>query len=361
MKHITLCMIVKDESNVIERCISSVSKYIDYYVICDTGSSDSTKDIIRNFFDNNNIRGEIHDDDWFDFGTNRTHALQKCYQKTEWALMIDADDYIVGNMNLSSLDSDADAYSFSIGNKDFIYQRTQLFNLKKQKWYYKNPLHEYPTCDTTPVIKKISGNYIWISGRDGNRSRKFKDVKEKYLHDYFTLKTHSTDNPRNQFYAAQSIFDAGLYDIAEKEYLSRITMKGWRDEVFYSWLKTGICRQNNHSSQESIIHAYTTAYQTDPNRVEPLYYLSKYLRENNQSASASLYAIAGQNIKPDDSKLFVHLDQYLWKIHDEIGSTAYYANKFIEGKKACEKLLSETHMPNEHKSRVRKNLEFYIT
>ena len=39
-----LCMIVKNESRVIERCLSAVRPLIDYWVISDTGSTDGTQD-----------------------------------------------------------------------------------------------------------------------------------------------------------------------------------------------------------------------------------------------------------------------------------------------------------------------------
>ena len=46
MPSLCLCMIVKNESAVITRCLRSVKPIIDYWVICDTGSSDNTKELI---------------------------------------------------------------------------------------------------------------------------------------------------------------------------------------------------------------------------------------------------------------------------------------------------------------------------
>ena len=48
---IGLCMIVKDEEHCIERCLESMYKHIDTWVICDTGSTDKTKEVIQKFFD----------------------------------------------------------------------------------------------------------------------------------------------------------------------------------------------------------------------------------------------------------------------------------------------------------------------
>ena len=68
-------MIVKNESHIIEETLECISKYIDYYVISDTGSTDNTVEVINNFFDKKNIPGEIHLNKWKNFGYNRSLAL----------------------------------------------------------------------------------------------------------------------------------------------------------------------------------------------------------------------------------------------------------------------------------------------
>ena len=50
-----LNMIVKNESKVIRRLLESAAPIIDSYCICDTGSTDDTKEIIRDFFKSRNI------------------------------------------------------------------------------------------------------------------------------------------------------------------------------------------------------------------------------------------------------------------------------------------------------------------
>jgi glycosyltransferase involved in cell wall biosynthesis len=65
---LTLCMIVKDESHIIKECLESVSKIIDRYDITDTGSTDGTQDLIREFFEEKGIPGEVHQSDWNSLG-----------------------------------------------------------------------------------------------------------------------------------------------------------------------------------------------------------------------------------------------------------------------------------------------------
>ena len=49
----TIClnMIVKNESKIIFRLLETVLPIIDTYCICDTGSTDMTKELIKEFFD----------------------------------------------------------------------------------------------------------------------------------------------------------------------------------------------------------------------------------------------------------------------------------------------------------------------
>ena len=104
-KTICLVMIVKDESHIIEETLNNIIKNfkIDYWVICDTGSSDNTREIIKSFFNNKNIPGELYDEKWRDFGYNRTKALEFAYNKSDYLLIFDADDKLNGKINLPKI------------------------------------------------------------------------------------------------------------------------------------------------------------------------------------------------------------------------------------------------------------------
>lgn len=75
-------MIVKDEKNVIKRCLASVRDLIDYWVIVDTGSMDGTQEIIRDFL--REIPGELHERPWVNFEHNRNGALELARHRADY-------------------------------------------------------------------------------------------------------------------------------------------------------------------------------------------------------------------------------------------------------------------------------------
>lgn len=360
MNKICLSMIVKDEAPIIKRCLLSVARYIDYYIICDTGSSDNTKEIIKETMDSLGIKGEIYDDEWVDFGHNRSLSLQRSYGKDcQWALVIDADDTIEGDLPIEKLNENYDCYNVFLNKNGCSWRRPQIFNIAKKNWKYLEPLHEFPSCDGESISSDLKGDYKWIARCEGNRN---SNPEEKYKKDYLLLKKHLLQNPkdsRKQFYAAQSACDAGLMEIAEKEYLKRIDLGGWYEEIFYSWFRIGQIRWNLNRNSEFVAEAFLKAFEVDPTRVEPLCKLSFYYRTKSRPVAAFSVAMAGFKIKKTNALLFVEDSCYDWMMLDEIATTSFYAKRPDIGIPATEELLNKDLLPESQRERIKNNLSLF--
>ena len=174
MSNYSIClnMIVKDESHIIKETLQNICDNIPitYYVISDTGSTDNTIEIIEKFFKSKNIKGEIFNDEWKDFGTNRTLALQHAYKKSDFLFIFDADDKICGNLTIPNKLTH-DAYYLKFGNT-VSYKRMLLIN-NHLHWKYVGVLHEYIKLDENKDISEIDlkGSYYIDSGKTGSRNK----------------------------------------------------------------------------------------------------------------------------------------------------------------------------------------------
>lgn len=91
MVTISLCMIVKNESKVLQRCLDSIADLVDEIVIVDTGSTDDTKMIAQRYTDN------VYDFAWVDdFSAARNFAFSKC--SGDYIYSADADE-VLDNTN----------------------------------------------------------------------------------------------------------------------------------------------------------------------------------------------------------------------------------------------------------------------
>jgi len=366
MHKLCLSMIVKNETHIIKECLDSIHKYVDYWVIVDTGSTDGTQELIKQYFAEKGIPGELHERPWLGFGHNRSEALTLCDGKAEWAWMIDADDFVDGKFEFPlNVPEEVDGFALKFAREDFGWWRTQIFRTGRG-WKYVGVLHEYPTVEgkERPIIGKIEGNSYKIVARTlGARNKDITPI-EKYKKDAETLEKALLEEPNNvryQFYLAQSYFDSQQWEKAEEAYVKRVQMGGWEEEQFYAAYRIGLCRGLQSKPWNEIQQAFLEAWEIKPNRAEPLYQIARVYRLMGHPRLGYLFAKMAIEIPyPAEDILFVQEDVYRFGVLDEIGSTAFYAGKPHIGYSACKKLLTETLIPKEQAERVSNNLKEYI-
>lgn len=363
MYRLSLCMIVKNESHVILECLNSVYKMIDYWVIVDTGSTDGTQDIIKNFFAEKNIPGELIESEWKGFGPSRTEALNAVKGKAEYIYMIDADDYVQGEFKLPP-GNEVDSYALRLGREEFSWWRNQIFKTDSD-WEYVGVLHEYAHCKgkEQPIIVKLEGNYRVVARTVGARNVGVTPI-EKYSKDAETLEKALIDEPGNiryQFYLGQSYFDSQQWEKAITAYMKRVDMGGWNEEIYYSLYRIAIAKAMLNKEWGEIMEAFLMAYNCRPNRAEPLYHIAQIYRTKfNMPAIAFVFAKAAMEIPfPANDILFVPDVLYNYAIIDEVAATAHAAGQFELGYNCCRRLLMENKIPKSEIPRIQGNLQQY--
>jgi len=203
---ISLCMIVKNEEKVLDRCLSSVANFIDEIIVVDTGSTDSTKEIASRYTNN------VYDFEWInDFSAARNFAASKA--SGEWILVLDADEYVDEenfNQFIQEMKNDNgiyDAYTAKILNFTGNFGENLLQNFHDRIYknngeisYYRHIHEQFKSTKGKQLNIKNSSLLIFHSGylnkvvsekNKGQRNQKLLDIEmhngAKNAFDYFNL------------------------------------------------------------------------------------------------------------------------------------------------------------------------------
>jgi hypothetical protein len=351
-------MIVRNESTIIERCLSNLIEIIDWIVITDTGSTDLTIEIINKFIKKNKpkISGKVYQDKWVNFAINRTNSINnaKKYLKSIggnlsniYLLFIDADMIVeLDNFNKSELK--LDYYLIKQFNPYISYYNTRLVRASLDL-AYKSVTHEYldikPQDATSGKLETIKIDDI---GDGGCKTLEGACSTDKFDRDIKLLTQGIVDEPENSryyFYLAQSYKDIGDKNNAIKYYNLRAEMGGWFEEVFYSYLMLG---QITYPDQECVNY-FTKSFETSRKaRAEPIYWLAKYWIEKKYYIKAYNFISQGLKIPyPNDQYLFINDSVYNKDLFELLGKIAFYSGKMFAGLYACDYIKFISNEPNE--------------
>jgi glycosyltransferase involved in cell wall biosynthesis len=354
-RNICLCMIVKNEKPVITRCLKSVLPIIDYWVIVDTGSTDGTQDVIKNFMAENNVKGNLYESPWVDFSHNRNEAMQLAKDKADYLLFIDADEYLVFEPDFQLPLLDRDYYYYYMRHETMQYGRMGLVSTKKD-FKYAGVLHEAlvpPPGATSGVLHKVHNIFTSEGARSKDPLKYQKDAAlfEKELQkDPF--------NTRNVFYLAASYRDAGMKEDAIRNYERRVAMGGWEEEVFYSLYQIALLQEELGKDADTVIKSFNRAFQFRKSRVEPLYHIVQMLRQQSKFDIAyELSKIAASIPLPQDV-LFVHQWMYEYGALLERSACAYWQGNYEECKSISLSLLQNKNLPPHIRATVESNLSW---
>lgn len=368
MGKLALNFICKDESPVIENMLESAKDIVDLIVVNDTGSTDGTQQIIKNFGEKYGIPTYVFERPFDDFENSRNHAMQKLRDvvaELNWnadqvhGFWFDCDETLVIDSKFNKSQFTKDLYMINTYIGQMKYTRNTFFKVSKPfRWY--GPVHEFIVCDNQNITSGLAENIHVDVKMTGNSW--LGDIAEKYASHAYKLEAYINKNrqdPRWIFYTAQSWHDAAsIKDNKEeneerlrrsmKYYRERVSRTdGYAEEIYYAQYRVGtimrILEEPWHLTHMELLKAY----QIDPLRGESIKVIIDHYLQMGDWNMAYLYSkfakttFHGKNPYPT-RLLFVDEATYIWKFAEAHAAAAFYTGRMDEAKQTYQEIVNIT-------------------
>ena len=364
MKSIGLCLIAKNEAHVITRCIDSALPLVDFVLVVDTGSTDDTPRVVREFLDEKKLPGEVIHEPWRDFAYNRNVALRRMREHTEldYSLMLDADQIL-------SYDTDFVAERFKKKLRHDVYDlplrngphEFPVANLASNRIdiFYKSELHEYRVIPPGSSRRPAKGLRI-VEMHDGGRSHnpdKYRDdaaLLEKLLlneRDPFLITRHT-------FFLAETYRYVGEDEKALKFYLERAKLGFSIEEIFVSSLYAGRLQIKLNRPGNEVLETFLAGHKVCPWRAEALHGAAKLCRLQGLHHLGYMLATPGLRLAVPEIGLYIENWVYDYGLLDEFSVLCYWTGRYRECLDAATRILREGKIPEPERPRVQQNVDF---
>ncbi len=210
MVTISLCMIVRDEEDVLARCLSSVDGLVDEIIVVDTGSVDRTRDIALEY------GAKVYDYIWVDnFAAARNAAFDKATM--DYILWLDADDVIDDENRAAfltlkeTLEQDTDVVMMryhvafdEAGQPTYTFFRERLLR-RVMNFRWGGRVHEAITPMGKVTRSQVAIRHEKLKAGEPGRNLR---IYERMLQEGEALE------PRHRYYYARELFSNGRDDEA---------------------------------------------------------------------------------------------------------------------------------------------------
>lgn len=339
MVSICLAMIVKNEAHIIKECLESVKPYIDSWIICDTGSTDETVEIIKETL--KEIPGELHLDEWIGYGQNRTKSIQRASTKADYILVADA-DFILQVEDLEFKNKLADeAYAIKVNEYHLHFLlRSDL------GWKFESYVHEYPSCGRKFGWSHLEGVKYIHTMKGGNRDTKTERERELLFKDLESGHNIS----RTYFYLGQNYQESRDYESAVENYLLSYQSSYSEEDKYVSLVRIASISQSPHEWFKALMFR--------PKRHDAYLGLARLLNQKGNYQLAYNFATMGYKLPNSNDIVFNDWEFSRWKFLDELIISCYYLERWVEGYKYCV-AIKMLEIPTEHKERINKNISYF--
>ncbi|MGM9985612.1 MAG: glycosyltransferase [Bacillaceae bacterium] len=315
MVEISLCMIVKNEEEVLATCLESVQKLVDEIIIIDTGSSDKTKEIAATF------GAKIYDFEWInDFAAARNYSFSKATK--EYILWLDADDIIlkkdldillnIKNTVSPSVDVVSMYYHTSFNEKGeptFLYRRNRIIKRGKgYKWH--GFVHEYLEVwgDIFTVECAVTHNKKEKKKVEYNTKRNLNIYKQK-------LAEGVTFTARDMYYFANELYDHAEFAEAIKQYEAFLEgEQGWYEDCIMACVRLYDCYKEIGKEEEGFTYL-TESFRYDEPRPIVCCKLGDYFSSKEKYSVAKIWYLLALEYDNSKSYGFQNLIFSTWYPH----------------------------------------------
>ena len=378
---LVVVIMVKDEAPVMVKTLQPfVDGGVKNFLIFDTGSTDGTQDIAREYFKKEGLtHAHVLEEPFIDFATSYSHALdnaERLFPEATFMLLPDAEWYmqnVEGLLEFCEKEKNSthpcyyvQMQSFSAdGSKVLSYVVDRLIRTGTNVRFVGVV---YEVLKTVPTVTVPATTYFeWRACTTGRQKSAERWKRDKNL----LLKKLEQDpyDSRTLFYLAQVYGGLGDWENAYASYKKRAAVGGWDEENFITLLRLGDTAQNLPSLQEqSLTHGapnvcptairhYLEAYALRPTRAESLVRIAEYYLETKQMSLAFLFAAQAARIPyPERDILFVEKEKYTFARYNVLGIAAWYVQEYELGEWAVRKALEA--MPDT--SHLHYNLKLYL-
>lgn len=333
MVTISLCMIVKNEEDVIGRCLESVRHLVDEINIVDTGSTDRTKEIAANY------TKRIFDFKWIDhFAAARNFSFQQA--TCDYILWLDADDVLMEKDQKAflalknSLDQAVDAvsmeYHLAFDHNQNVTSSIRRHRLVKRAkgFQWVGAVHEYLDVSGNILISPIAVTHL------PNRHDAKRNIS---IYEKMRL-SGAAFTPRDLFYYANELFDHGKIEQAIHYYIQFLqTKKGWVEDQIRACNKLADCYHHLGMEEQELSWTLHTLSYAAP-RPETCCRLGfHFLQKEDYPSAIYWYKQAIEN-KEDDRLPFKNMTCSTWLPHLQLA--------------VCYDRLGQYQLANEHNEKA---------
>lgn len=310
MVSISLCMIVKNEEDVIGRCLASVKDLVDEINIIDTGSTDKTKQIVAQFTD------RIFDFEWIHhFAAARNFSFQQATK--EYILWLDADDVLLEEdqekfkalKESLTLEIDAVSMNYNLsfdneGNVSSLLRRYRLVKRDKQ-FQWIGAVHEYLEVGGKLLDSNIAVSHLPLSHDHTRNITIYKQLVD----------SGEPLSPRDTFYYANELLDHGQFEDAIFYYETFLTSKlGWVEDNVRACFKLADC-YSHLNDPENNLSSILRSFEYDIPRPEACCRLGFHFMEQSRNYEAIFWYEQALIIKQNPNAPFQNKTFTTWLPH----------------------------------------------